>query len=483
MAKSRMKAIQDLLHQIPPERLAPDTRQRLVSARASAEPEEARLALRAALTELLRRGELVRVAAEGSSGPRGSFFLLRGTSQLLDLGGLAGAELRAAEREAVEREATEETGTRPDGPVRPVSDGDAVGDASGRIGSLLEAMESAQDLAVGDPRADEPGILVDRILTLLQSYVPAVSLYAQLNGHPGTRRGGNLLPPVAPTELALWMRHRRPGQALWIPDPAELPASLRARLGGPAAGAPVTAVVPIWSPIPVSDSGRTADEVGLLYVVTGGDWTSAALLKLAERLSNFVTRRWRCQRDVNRRVLTDSLTGIHNRAFFDSHFPLELERARRGNFPLTLVIGDLDRFKTINDTHGHQCGDAVLREVARQVQGMLRRIDYVCRIGGEEFALILPFTSLEEAREALARMIGRPFRVPLPPELGVGVIAVTMSYGAVTYPEAGASAGELHRKADSMLYQAKELGRNRCCLWNPDGRHLQLLPTPPAAEA
>jgi diguanylate cyclase (GGDEF)-like protein len=235
--------------------------------------------------------------------------------------------------------------------------------------------------------------------------------------------------------------------------------------------------VPLWSP------AQPGEEVGLLYVMAAGDWSSTTLLKLAQRLSAFVSRRWHAQRDVNRRVLTDSLTGIHNRAFFDSQFPLELERARRSDVPLTLVIGDLDHFKAINDSHGHQCGDLALREVARQLHTILRRIDYVCRIGGEEFACILPATSSEESREVLSRVVGRVFNVAMPPELGVGTIQVTMSYGAVTFPDAGSSAGELHRKADSMLYQAKELGRNRCCLWYPDGRHQQLLPAPPAAEA
>lgn len=466
---TRTKNIQDLLQQIPLDRLAAATRHRLEAATERADQSELRTALREAAGELLRSGDLIRVAVEGSSGLRGPLFLLRGTSELLDLSCLTTG------RPVPPRRAPVAAASTPQAPSpNPAPDG-----SSDAIGSILEAMERAQDLAVGDPRADEPAVLVDRILTLLQSYVPGVSLYAQLNGDaPQPDSARNLLPPTAPEGMPLWMQHRRAGQSLWIPDAAELPPTLRRRLDSGRNREPVTATVPLWSPV------QGADEVGLLYVVAGGDWSGDALLTLAQRLSVFVSRRWRCQRDVNRRVLTDSLTGIHNRAFFDSHFPLELERARRGDFPLTLVIGDLDRFKLINDTHGHQCGDVVLREVARQVQTMLRRIDYVCRIGGEEFAFILPFTSTEEAREVLARMIGRPFRVVLPPELGVGVLAVAMSYGTVTFPEAGTSAGELHRKADSMLYMAKELGRNRCCLWYPDGRHQQLLPAPPpAAEA
>jgi diguanylate cyclase (GGDEF)-like protein len=470
-----MKAIQDLLQQIPLDRLAPATRQQLASARARADEDELRRALRAAVEELLRADLLVRVSVEGSAGLRGPIFLLRGTSLLLDVGCLGSGQPEPRRRIAA---ATEQQAAGGD-PDRPVQGDDGPASEGAAVGSLLEAMERAQDLSVGDPRADEPTVLVDRILTLLQSYVPGVSLHAQLNGDAGAHEGArHLLPPTASAVMPFWMKHRRPGQSFWIPEGAELPAPLRRRLAVAGLRDPVAAVVPLWSPI------HGGDEVGLLYVAAKGDWTGESLLKLARRLGDFVTRRWRCQRDVNRRVLTDSLTGIHNRAFFDSQFPLELERARRGEFPLTLVIGDLDRFKAINDTHGHQCGDIVLRQVARQVQSMLRRIDYVCRIGGEEFALILPFTSADEAREVLARMVGRPFCAAMPPELGVGVVTVTMTYGAVTFPEAGGSAGELHRKADSMLYQAKELGRNRCCLWVADGRHQQLLPAaPPTAEA
>ncbi len=441
------------------------TREKLEAAKSLPEGDDLRAVLREAIGELLRAGDLIRVAVDGSSDLRGPLFLVRGTSHLVDLDALTPGQPTPK----VDRPVASAAADQP--PRTPT--------ASETIGGVLEAMERAQDLAVGDPRAGEPTVLVDRILTLLQTYVPGVALYAQLNGEPPEgEMPRSLLPTTAADAMPFWMRHRRPGQSLLIPDVAELPASLGQRLQGSRHREPTTAVVPLWSPI------QGADEVGLLYVVAGGDWTTEALLQLAQRLSTFVSRRWRCQRDVNRRVLTDSLTGIHNRAFFDSQFPLELERSRRGGFPLTLVIGDLDRFKSINDTHGHQCGDLVLREVARQVQGMLRRIDYVCRIGGEEFALVLPLTSLEEAREVLGRMIGRPFRVALPPELGVGVLGVTMSYGAVTFPEAGASAGELHRKADSMLYRAKELGRNRCCLWYLDGRHQQLLPARlPGAEA
>jgi diguanylate cyclase (GGDEF)-like protein len=346
---------------------------------------------------------------------------------------------------------------------------------SGGLDDLLEAMERAQDLAVGDPRVSKPAILVDRILGLLRDYTPGVRLHAQFfTDQEAPESGVRLLPPPVHGEMPLWWRHRLPGQSLWIPDDGELPTSLRRNLAAVSSSGLVTAVVPLIGP------AEPYAEEGLVYVSSGPSWSAADLLPLARRLSSFVTRRWRCQLDVNRRVLTDALTGIHNRAFFDTQFLLELERSSRAGLPLTLVIADLDDFKSVNDQHGHQCGDLVLRGVAQQLQARLRRIDHVCRIGGEEFGCLLPATSLDEARDVLSRVVACHYRVAMPAALGMGALDVTISYGAVTFPAGGQSASELHRKADRMLYQAKELGRNRCCLWIADGHYEQLSPAGPA---
>ncbi|HOX26411.1 MAG TPA: GGDEF domain-containing protein [Candidatus Krumholzibacteria bacterium] len=457
-------SIRDLLQQLPLERLDASAREIVERARSQNDPAVLRAAVRQATGELLRRGELLRVAVEGGQ-RRETLFLVRGTSRLVDLAGLTPGRAAVAERPA---DAMVPDRVEPTAASLPYEE---------TIPDLLEAMERAQELAVGDPRADEPAIMVDRILALLQSYLPGLALQAQLSTDQLSRGATEfLLPAPALADMPFWLRHRRPGQSLWFPDPAELPAGVQRHLGHLATQAAVTAVVPLRSP------AEGDQEIGLLFVSGPADWPAEPLLRLAHRLSAFVSRRWQCQRDVNRRVLTDSLTQIRNRAFFDTQFPLELERAHRGGAPMTLVIGDLDEFKVVNDTYGHQCGDLVLQAVARQLQTMLRRIDYVCRVGGEEFALILPYTSRDEAREVLARMAGRPFRVALPPEIGVGVLAVTMSYGTVTFPDAGTSPGELHRKADSMLYRAKELGRNRCCIWVGDG-HCQQLPPADSRDA
>jgi diguanylate cyclase (GGDEF)-like protein len=450
-----LDSIRDIARQLPRERLQTARREELERTLAGRDGGALVDVVRAAVSELLIAGELVRVAMEGVSRNGAVLTLVQGTSRLIDLSALPPA------REAVPgADGSDGAGDAADAAVR----GGAGAAASVEVGSVLEAMERAQDLAVGDPQADDPWVMVSRILALLQAYLPDVSLHAQLSvvvneGSAAPR----LLPQLDLDAMPFWLRHRRTGQSLWIPAVSELPRALQQRLDLEPRDELVTAVVPILSP--TVEEG----EIGLLYATGTPAWTADALLSLAHRLSAFVSRRWRCQRDVNRRVLTDSLTGIPNRAFFDTQFPLELERVRRGEQPLTLVIGDLDHFKQVNDTYGHQCGDLVLRSVARELLSVLRRIDVVCRIGGEEFAFMLPSTTSQEAREVLARLAGRPFRISLPPELGVGVLTLTMSYGAVTFPESGTSAGELHRKADNLLYQAKERGRNRCCLWTPSG--------------
>lgn len=450
-----INGILEVLDQLPLQQLDAGLLASLEEARRRQDPDKLGLLVRRAVAELLLTGDLVRVAVASSRRNGGDLMLIHGTSRLVDCTALPRLAREAAAGTNAEA-AQDTTDPAPTTSALTVPRFDVV--------EMLDAMELAQDLSVGDPRADDPNVVINRILTLLKPYLPDSTLHAQLTVVEGDSEAyGLVVPPPELSAMPFWLRHRRLGQSLWVPRTEELPRELDERLGLAPGEDRATAVVPLLAP------DEADGESGLLYLTVPESADPAATLKLARRLSRFVTRRWRCQRDVNRRVLTDSLTGIHNRAFFDTQFPLELERVRRSNQPLTLVIADLDHFKTINDTFGHQCGDLALRSVARQLLSALRRIDVICRIGGEEFACILPATSDEEAREVLTRFVGRPFRVNLPPELGVGTLSVTLSYGAVTFPQAGASAGELHRKADALLYQAKERGRNRCCQWTPSG--------------
>src|SRR6267142_7214936 len=151
-------------------------------------------------------------------------------------------------------------------------------------------------------------------------------------------------------------------------------------------------------------------------------------------------------------AVTDPLTGLYNRRLFAETFEKELNRARRYGLPLGIVILDLHRFKEVNDKHGHPRGDEVLRAAAGTLKKALRTSDYAFRIGGDEFALILPQTDAPQAL-ALARRVETVFAEMLQPlQLTVGVC---MDHGAANFPQDAQQADQLIRIADERLYRLK----------------------------
>jgi len=169
------------------------------------------------------------------------------------------------------------------------------------------------------------------------------------------------------------------------------------------------------------------------------------------------------QRDAaeaaRRAAVCDHLTGIDNRrAFFESG-ENELRRWRRMPRPLSLLMIDVDHFKTINDSHGHPVGDAVLRHIARLMGATFRQIDMVARIGGDEFAVLLPGSDLASAQGAAERLCAALEAQPTPTD--AGPVRCTLSIGVATMDEATASVDALLKRADEALYAAKHSGRNR----------------------
>ena len=156
----------------------------------------------------------------------------------------------------------------------------------------------------------------------------------------------------------------------------------------------------------------------------------------------------------------DPLTGLFNRRYLEETLDRELRRANREEYALGLILADLDHFKALNDAFGHMAGDETLRGVARYLESAVRGDDIACRYGGEEFVIVLPRASVEDAHrraDALREGIknGTPnLSRPLYP-------TTTMSIGVAAYPEHGASASELILAADSAMYRAKALGRDR----------------------
>ncbi|CAN0655995.1 diguanylate cyclase [Nitratireductor aquimarinus] len=159
-------------------------------------------------------------------------------------------------------------------------------------------------------------------------------------------------------------------------------------------------------------------------------------------------------------ALTDSLTGMQNRRFFDDALREYLQEFRRIEKPVGLMVLDLDHFKQVNDTHGHDVGDDVLREVARCLKDLTRYHDVVARMGGEEFAVVAPNMN-NESLVKLAERIRRAVSQLLIEASNVN-IRVTISVGLSIW-DGRESAEEFYRRADKMLYEAKRLGRNRVC--------------------
>jgi diguanylate cyclase (GGDEF)-like protein len=164
---------------------------------------------------------------------------------------------------------------------------------------------------------------------------------------------------------------------------------------------------------------------------------------------------------VERQAVTDELTGLFNRRRFQEAMATEVERSKRFGQPVGLVLLDLDDFKAVNDTYGHQQGDLVLREVARVLRETSREIDEPARYGGEELAVVLPGTDLEGAYNLAERVRAGIEELALPLLDGDGVLRVTASFGVATLPGSADGMRDLVAAADEALYRAKRAGKNR----------------------
>src|ERR671931_380239 len=189
--------------------------------------------------------------------------------------------------------------------------------------------------------------------------------------------------------------------------------------------------------------------------------TSGELGRLAEAFNDMAIRIAAQKAALTEVAISDPLTGLHNRRAFQARLAEEVERARRSGEPFALLMVDLDRFKAINDRHGHPVGDAALVAVAETFQRQVRAIDLPARLGGEEFAVLLPGSDERAARAAAERLRSEIAAAQIVHQ-GI-VLRVTVSVGVACYPEDAQSGELLLRAADRALYQAKRAGRDRVC--------------------
>lgn len=160
-------------------------------------------------------------------------------------------------------------------------------------------------------------------------------------------------------------------------------------------------------------------------------------------------------------AVIDALTGLHNRRYLDGHLANAIERALTRSTDLALLILDIDFFKKINDSHGHDAGDAVLREFSQRVARNLRSVDLACRYGGEEFVIIMPETDRQLALLVAERLRSKIADEPFAIQGGARFIDVTVSIGLACLESPADNAATLLKRADDALYRAKAQGRNR----------------------
>lgn len=187
--------------------------------------------------------------------------------------------------------------------------------------------------------------------------------------------------------------------------------------------------------------------------------TRAALRQNEQALHQKIAEIDALQAQLHEQANRDPLTGLYNRRYLDGTLERELARCKREGHPLSLMLLDIDHFKSINDTYGHQAGDEVLRRLADLLAHQARAGDVACRYGGEEFLLLLPNMPLAAALERAERW-RRSFADG---EMAFGELRLraTLSVGIAAYPGHGTEAARLIRQADEALYRAKARGRNR----------------------
>jgi diguanylate cyclase (GGDEF)-like protein len=201
-----------------------------------------------------------------------------------------------------------------------------------------------------------------------------------------------------------------------------------------------------------SDQPNAFDAQDLQFLSVIG-YQMAATLKHFQRFSS-----------IKNIAIYDTLTGLHNRRYFEERLAVDAQKAFYGGTPLSLVMVDIDLFKKVNDTFGHTEGDQVLCQISSLLKSSVRKKDTVARYGGEEFILILPEAGLEESFVIAERIRRLVESTPL--EVGGAQVNLTLSMGISNFPSHRAkSKEELVKMADQALYDAKRGGRNKVCIF------------------
>lgn len=203
---------------------------------------------------------------------------------------------------------------------------------------------------------------------------------------------------------------------------------------------------PRFAPYPYGQFAWS-NEISRLIIMLTAAALSLSLVSRSQKLLHLAT--------------SDPLTGLFNRGYVDDRLAIELSRARRYRKVLTLAVIDADRFKLLNDMHGHAAGDLVLQKISVILRESCRKSDTVGRYGGEEFVVILPETDLEAAQRKIESLREMMAETPIEVAVGGEKVQVTISAGLAAFPQDAKDAVELFALADERMFQAKREGRNR----------------------
>lgn len=209
-----------------------------------------------------------------------------------------------------------------------------------------------------------------------------------------------------------------------------------------------------------AESGENVDiaamNAGALDYLVKGEISSRTL----ERSLRYALKLGETLEALRQLATRDQLTGLLNRREFERILREEKDRSQRFGQPCAVILADLDHFKSVNDRHGHPAGDEVLRQVARRLEGSMRSVDRVTRIGGEEFAIVMPQADGTVAVETANRLC-KLIRAQPVPAGGDLMLPLTLSLGVAVFPADTAKGDDIVTAADKALYAAKAGGRNR----------------------
>lgn len=317
------------------------------------------------------------------------------------------------------------------------------------------AMDDIDDTSLDNCGLDEKGmtLLVDSRVNSQERISRAISDIAHVD-------------VISDAEAALFQAGETPYELIIINDnlpdvdPLRLCSQLRSR--------EVTRYVPILIILQTGDEQKAvrALDIGVNdYILQPLDPNELYARSLTQiKRSRFSER---LRESLNKSVelaVVDPLTGLNNRHFLDAYMGKLIARAKRRNTPISMLITDIDKFKSVNDTYGHDAGDEVLREFARRLRASVRGADLACRFGGEEFVVLMPDTTAEMAAQVAERLREaiESSAFNLPGEHGQ--LTLTTSVGVTKYDPEQDSSETLIKRADEALYKAKTDGRNRVVL-------------------